>query len=294
MRSDSYREGSSWKAPGLLCAIGDAAEGLAVPSLASDEEFSGPIDCGPPPKAKPQHRTAGEAFAPLPLPVTPLRRSEKKRPPSPPALVGKMAMGPVRWIARNGKRLKYRDWMTDPADIKTLLEWTSQKLGIHYRSLESDFTHFSYDPRELPALLLAGHNHFQLDDQVREKLARYVLDGGTILGDACCGWKNFTESFRKEMELIFPGRPLRKMLPEEPVFASYYKLGTFTYKKADGSTYMDEPCLEGIEFGCPHRCDLLALQPHVRLGRSRTPVRHPRDHRPSQAGSGQYRDLHSE
>ena len=71
--------------------------------------------------------------------------SEKKRPPSPPALIGKMAMGPVRWIERDGKRVMYRDWMTDPADVNTLLKWTSQKLGINYRSLEADFGEVEWD-----------------------------------------------------------------------------------------------------------------------------------------------------
>jgi len=234
---------------GLTCAVGSAG-GLAVPSLGFGQEASGPIDCGPPPKAKKQHRTGGESFAPLPLPVTPLRRSEKKRPPAPPALIGKMGMGPVRWITREGKRVMYRDWMTDPADVNTLLSWTNQKLGIHYRSVDADFTHFSFDPRELPAVLFAGHNQFELADEARAQLNRYVLDGGTILGDACCGWNDFTDSFRREMEIIFPGRPLRKMLPEEPVFSSYYKIGSFNYQKGDGSQYTGEPCLEGIDFGC--------------------------------------------
>jgi hypothetical protein len=144
----------------------------------------------------------------------------------------------------------YRDWMTDPADVMTLLEWTNEKLGINYRAIEADFAHFSYDPRELPALLFAGHNKFTLTDEMRQKLGRYVADGGTILADACCGWKDFGDCFRKEMELVFPGRPLRKMLPEEPVFSAYYKLGQFTYKKGDGSTYSDAPCLESIDFGC--------------------------------------------
>jgi hypothetical protein len=89
-----------------------------------------------------------------------------------------------------------------------------------------------------------------LSDEVRQQLGRYVQDGGMILGDACCGWGDFADSFRREMELIFPGRPLRKMLPEEPIFSSYYKLGAFEYKKQDGSTYTDEPCLESIDFGC--------------------------------------------
>ena len=235
---------------GMIFAIGSAAAELTVPRLAWGDDNSGPIDCGPPPKAKDQHRTGGEGFAPLPLPATPLRRSEKKKPPAPPALIGKMGIGPVRWVTKEGKRTMYRDWMTDPADVMTLLEWTNQKLGINYRAIESDFAHFSYDPRELPALLFAGHNKFTLTDEIRQKLGRYVADGGTILADACCGWKDFADCFRKEMEIIFPGRPLRKMLPEEPVFSAYYKLGQFTYKKGDGSTYSEAPCLESIDFGC--------------------------------------------
>ncbi|MHB8899904.1 MAG: DUF4159 domain-containing protein, partial [Thermoguttaceae bacterium] len=225
---------------GLLCAASTLG---AVPRLGfGQDENSGPIDCGPPPKARPQSRTGGESFVPLPLPVTPLRRSEKKRPPSPPALIGKAALGEPRWITRDGQRTMYRDWMTDPADVDTLLKWTSEKLGISYRSIETDLATFSYDPTELPALLIAGHNQFEFGQDTRQALARYVADGGMILADACCGWNDFADSFRREMELIFPGRPLHKMLPEEPVFSSYYKLGSFTYKNGDGTEYQDAPC----------------------------------------------------
>jgi hypothetical protein len=249
-RTDELSRRRFFEKMGRMAAAGSAAGSLSFWPVAWGQENSGPIDCGPPPPAKPQHRTGGESFPPLPLPVTPMRRTEKRRPPSPPALIGKMAMGPIRWVTRDGKRVQYRDWMTDPADVATLLQWTNQKLGINYRSTESDFAHFSYDPRELPAILLAGHNQFVIPDEVRSKLAQYVADGGTILGDACCGWNDFAESFRKEMGLIFPDRPLRKMLPEEPAFSSYYKLGDFTYKKKDGSTYTEGPCLESIDFGC--------------------------------------------
>jgi hypothetical protein len=236
---------------GLSCAAGGAAN-LGLPSLglAADDEERGPVDCGPPPPAKAQHQTGGESFPPLPLPATPLRRSEKKRPPAPPALIGKMSLGNAKWVVKDGKRVMSRDWMTDPADLTTLLTWTSQKLGINYRPVDADFGHFTFDPRELPAILLAGHNKFELNDEIRQKLARYVLDGGTIIGDACCGWKDFAESFRREMEKTFPGRPLRKMAREEPLFSSYYKIGALTYKKKDGSTYVDEPVMESIDFGC--------------------------------------------
>jgi hypothetical protein len=229
---------------------GGAVGWLAGHGAWAQEEGGGPIDCGPPPQAKPQGRTGGESFPPLPLPVTPLRRTEKKRPPAPPALVGKMALGPTRFVTREGKRISYRDWMTDPADVKNLLEWTNHQLGIHYRAVEADFANFSFDPREIPTLLFSGHNHFQLDDEVRTRLARYILDGGTVLGDACCGWPDFDESFQREMAALFPDRPLRQLLPDDPLFSTYYKLDDFEYQQEDGSRYRDAPCLQGISIGC--------------------------------------------
>lgn len=223
---------------------------MGWPGLGLADDNSGPIDCGPPPPAKAQGRTGGESFPPLPLPATPLRRTEKKRPPSPPPLIGKMALGPVRFVRKGDQRVQYRDWMTDPADLDSLLNWTNEKLGIHYRKAETDLEHFSFDPRELPALLLAGHNTFQLDPPSLQKLARYVLDGGLIIGDACCGWKDFNDSFRQAIAAMFPDRPLRRLEPDDPLFSSYYKLGSFHYQKADGSKYEAEPCLEGITVGC--------------------------------------------
>jgi hypothetical protein len=162
-----------------------------------------------------------------------------------------MAMGPVKYVVRDGQRVQYRDWMTDPADLDSLLNWTNEKLGIHYRKVEADFDHFSFDPRELPAILLSGHSGFTLSDKVRAALAQYVLDGGLIIGDACCGWKDFNAAFRQEMAAIFPDRPLRKLAPDEPLFSSFHKLPSqFTYQKADGSRYEADHCLEGIRVGC--------------------------------------------
>ena len=279
---------------GLATAVGGGIEGgLGLPTLCwADEGDTGPVDCGPPPQAKPQHQTGGESFPPLPLPATPLRRSEKKRPPSPPALIGKAALGNTRWITKDGKRVQYRDWMTDPADVMTLLSWTAGKLGINYRAIEVDFAHFSFDPRELPVLLFAGHNKFALSDELRPKLARFVMDGGTILGDACCGWKDFADSFRREMELIFPDRPLHKMLPDEPVYSSYYKLGNLTYKKGRRLDVQRAALPRRDRLRLPGGRDLLAARSDLRLGRPRASPRHPRGDRRGPAGRRQPDYLH--
>lgn len=238
---------------GVRLTGGAALAGLSGGILLGDdggETEGGPVDCGPPKLATPQRRTAGESFPPLPLPVTPLRRTERKRPPAPPALVAKMALGETRFRTVDGKRVAYRDWMTDPADVDSLLKWLNERLGIQYRAVEGDFAHFSYDPREIPAILLAGHQSFHLDDDVWQQLARYVLDGGTIIADACCGWPDFNEAFREQMANFLPGKPLRQLEPDDPIFASYYRIGDFTYQKADGSQYVDRPNLEGIYVGC--------------------------------------------
>ena len=67
------------------------AAGIILPVSAGEDDFLKPV--GKPPVAKAQRRQGGEAMPPLPLPATPLRRSEKKRPPSPTALIGKVVWG---------------------------------------------------------------------------------------------------------------------------------------------------------------------------------------------------------
>ncbi|MBM4048520.1 MAG: hypothetical protein FJ279_25750, partial [Planctomycetes bacterium] len=65
--------------------------------------------------AKPTRIKGGESFPPLPLPATPLRRTERKRQPSPPALVGKLEYGKLVWATdAEGKKYSYLDWTTDP------------------------------------------------------------------------------------------------------------------------------------------------------------------------------------
>jgi hypothetical protein len=205
--------------------------------------------CGPPPPAKPQRQTAGESFPPLPLPATPLRRSEKKREPSPPALVGKVILGDVKWVTQDGQRSSYRDWMTDPGDIRNLLNWTNQQLHIRYRAVDTDLTSFSFDPTELPILYFTGHDAFALPDETLAKLAQYCNDGGTILGDACCGSDDFDKAFRAMIAKVFPKKPMLPLAADHPLLSSFYPLTTVRYKD-DKKEWTDVPHLEAVSLGC--------------------------------------------
>ena len=75
---------------------------------------------GPPPRKNPQRQTLAEGFPPLPLPVTPLRRSEPKAEPSPPLFTAKLIYGDDQ------------DYMPTPGDVDNLMRHARYELGLWY------------------------------------------------------------------------------------------------------------------------------------------------------------------
>ncbi len=206
---------------------------------------------GVPPKAKPHRRSGGESFPPLPLPATPLRRSERKREPAPPALVSKLAYAPVQFGMHDGKRVARTKWLNVTDDVRNLLKWTNRQLGIRYRHFDSSWKSFSYDPTEIPILYLTGHDPVPtLSDEQRAKLRRFLYDGGTIFANACCGEKTFTETFRREMAAMFPKRELAPLPNDHPVFSAFYDVKRVTYQQGTDKRFSNVPYLEGLNIGC--------------------------------------------
>jgi len=228
-----------------LCA-GVAAEGFLGRSA-----YGG--SCGPPPKAQPHRWKAGEGFPPLPLPgpATPLRRSEKKRPPAPPALIGKVEYGKlVEGTDEKGHRYTYRDWTTDPSDVQSLMRQARQALTVEYRGVQTRLEQFSWDPAELPILYLTGHEGFEFDEEIRKKLLWYLQDGGMLLGDACCGMKAYRDSFIQEMCAIFPRRRMLPLTADHPVFSCFHKIEEVGFIGEDQRPFRGAPFLEGVHIGC--------------------------------------------
>jgi hypothetical protein len=207
-------------------------------------------NCGALPPVQPHRIKGGEGFPPLPLPVTPLRRTEKKRPPSPPTLVIKVKYGAkVTKKDENGKIVSYWDWTTDFGDIKNLLDQLNSVLGIQYTSRELELKDFSFDPTETPILYFTGHEPFTWTNEERSKLLAYIVNGGTVWGDACCGAKEFSDSFRHEMSVIFADRPLYILDVDHPVYSMYHPITQVNYLN-DKKASRDVPKLEGINIGC--------------------------------------------
>ena len=207
--------------------------------------------CGPPPKAKRTRMKAGEAFAPLPLPVTPLRRSERKKPPSPPVLIAKVRYGRKRTgVTADGRTYTYGDWECDRGDIPHLLEIANSALNMNYTWRTVSLPQLTADPTEIPVIYFTGHVPIHLDTGSLENLKRFVLAGGTVFVDACCGSTPFTESFETAVYSIFPDRPLVRIPQSHPVFRSFYTIKKVTYVKGVPEKEGNKPALWGFEIGC--------------------------------------------
>ncbi len=195
----------------LFCMVA-----LVIPAIAHADDFQNP-KANIPPLAKPERRNGGEGMPPLPLPATPLRRSEKKREPAPPALVGN--------ITFSAASLHGTSWPTTIIDIEQWVNFTNSELGQKYRYVGTDFSRFSYDPTELPIIYLTGWKPLpEFDDATIAKLRQYLMDGGTWIVHSSCGRPEFNDSFRREIQRIFPDRQLLPIPGDHPIYSAYYPI----------------------------------------------------------------------
>jgi hypothetical protein len=202
--------------------------------------------CGPPPRKDPQRQTSAEGMPPLPLPAVPLRRSEPKAEPAPPLMMAKLEYGILQ------------DWNTDPGDTDNLMRHCRRQLGLWYgwkpmNVNEVVALHKANKQCKIPILYMSGHEAFDFSDTQRAALRQYVLDGGTFLGDACCGRPEFADSFRREVRKIFPDRSFDLLEVDHPIYRAYYpytKLHYIVYDGAVKKEFQGPPQLLGMNIGC--------------------------------------------
>ena len=224
-----------------LWAQGDPSllRGLGLDSAAAAREKD--FSCAPkPPPSRPAQFSGGEGLPPLPLPAVPLRRTEKKNPPRPPVLIAKITTE------------RASDWATNPADAENLLRWMSENLKVNFSSINLPQDQIPQDPKEIPILYRTGHEAFEFPPAVRDQLRRYLLGGGTLVFDACCGRRAFVESALREMQTLIPERPPYRLPPGHPLFGAFTDLKSYQYRDwARKAGAVDgDPGIIGIDVGC--------------------------------------------
>lgn len=197
-----------------------------------------------PPQAHQNRISGGESFPPLPLPATPIRRTERKREPAPPALVGKINLNTMK----DGKAASYP---SVTIDIENLMNWTNAQLKLRYRYIDTDLTKFSYSPTELPVLYITGWTKLpDLSEKVKQKLRDYLLAGGTFVVHSNCGRPEFNESFEKLQAELFPDRPLAAIPTDHPLYSCLNKINSMKVRKNKDQMKETLPYLKGMSIGC--------------------------------------------
>jgi hypothetical protein len=225
---------------GLIIALG-------IPPAYGAGENDWFVPLGKPPEAPPKRIAGGEAFPPLPLPATPLRRTERKRQPTPPPLFGKVVWGEQgSFTYQGGDTTQIADWNLCPADLQHLLHKVRDRFGLDYGYEDVSLPSFSGDPDKMAVLFFSGTRTLKLDPQSLAQLRAYVLKGGMLCFDSIAGSPYFYGSARDLMQQAFPELSWRDVPADHPL---YHMLGDVNTVHYSANVPSDKPHLEALYVG---------------------------------------------
>ena len=120
-------------------------------------------------------------------------------------------------------RLQYDgggDWYANPSSLPNLLANIVERTSLSI-SQELKVVKLA-DPAlgDHPYLYMTGHGNVSFSDEEREALRNHLVSGGFLHADDNYG---MDESFRREMELVFPENDLVEIPKEHPVFHTMYE-----------------------------------------------------------------------
>jgi hypothetical protein len=124
-------------------------------------------------------------------------------------------------------RLRYDsgDWDYNPKVAANVLNSVVEYTNIPVYGDEVVITADSQELNAFPFLFMTGHKLVRFSTKERERLRRYVENGGLIFSDDCnhdvAGL--YATSFEQEMKAVFPGpRVLPKIPPAHPLYRAFF------------------------------------------------------------------------
>lgn len=112
------------------------------------------------------------------------------------------------------------DWYANPSSLPNLLRAIRERTGLDVadRPVEVRFT--DPDLADRPFLYLTGHGNIRLSESEIEALREYLRGGGFLHADDNYG---LDASLRRELERLFPDRPLVDVPRDHPVYHVLYE-----------------------------------------------------------------------
>lgn len=166
----------------------------------------------------------------------------------------------VTELDRAGRPTTRPDWNRKHNDLRNVVDFAAREVfdnvplswqvyDARLQALNKDFDKIDVEAGLLlqsPILYLNGHGSMPFVGRPGEKLSaeeellqRYVSEGGFLVGEACCGDKDFTASFAQLVGRIMPGSGLQPMPAEHAIWTMF-----------PGVSPRDFPDLQYVDRGC--------------------------------------------
>ncbi len=109
-----------------------------------------------------------------------------------------------------------------PAALGNLLKLLSDRYKLRFDTRQRDVSLSDASLFEFPLLFMHGRRAFHWNQQERQALRTYLERGGAMLADAICSSQEFADSFRRELNAVFPDQSLEPIPPNHPLFTSQF------------------------------------------------------------------------
>jgi hypothetical protein len=109
-----------------------------------------------------------------------------------------------------------------PRALVNLVETANRQLKIRAKAREEPLDLMSDALFDYHLVFMNGRNRFQFTEAERAQLKTYLEHGGMLFADSICTSTAFTQSFRREMEAIFPDRRLERIPANDPLWTTRY------------------------------------------------------------------------
>ncbi len=138
--------------------------------------------------------------------------------------------------------LVYAGTVSSKCFSDNFLSTTNRETNIQTRSTFDPVRASSDELFEYPFAVMTGEGPFRLLEQERINLRSYLTRGGFLLASAGCSSQEWSQSFRQELQRIFPEYELVRIPMDHKLYRTVFDVTSVKLKKSEG-----QASLEGLE-----------------------------------------------
>jgi len=107
-----------------------------------------------------------------------------------------------------------------PAALANILRAAARELGTPVSETPGQIDPADAALFDHHLVFMHGRQGFSFDKARRERLARFIDRGGSLLADSVCASAGFTQAFRTEIAAILPDHKLEEIPADDPIFTA--------------------------------------------------------------------------